>query len=390
MTALIRRDEQERLFPSTAVPPLREESVFAMHLQWFAAEEEGRTEDPTEQKIRKAREEGKVAKSQDLTAAVILLFSLILIAVLGPYMLRTMTDMLRFFLTRSTQIDVAAERTVVRAFASYFFRLTLPIMGVAFFSALLGNLFQVGFLFSAKAIQPDLQKISPNILKWLQRALFSMEGAFNMIKSLLKIAIIGFLAYWNIRRKIPEITNLVYGTVPHAAGVIAALAFTLMIEAAVILLVLSLPDYLFQRRQHRESLKMTKQEVKEEMKQSEGDPMIKGRLRQKMRELLTNQMVQNVPQADVVVTNPTHYAVALEYKQESMTAPRVTAKGMDEVAQRIKRIARENDVPVLENKPLARALHANVEIGDEIPEEYYAVVSGILVKIYEMNGKAPR
>ena len=162
----------------------------------------------------------------------------------------------------------------------------------------------------------------------------------------------------------------------------------MMIETALILLVFSLPDYFFQRKKHLESLKMTKQDVKEEMKQSDGDPMVKSRLRQRMNELMTNQMMQSVPNADVVVTNPTHFAVALEYKQESMPAPRVVAKGMDEVAQRIKGVARDNDIPIIENKPLARALHANVEIGDEIPEEYYSIVSGILVKIYEMTGKS--
>jgi flagellar biosynthetic protein FlhB len=209
-----------------------------------------------------------------------------------------------------------------------------------------------------------------------------------MAKSLLKIAIIGFLSYWNISRKIPEITNLVYATVSEAGVVIGSLAFRLMLEAAVIMLILSLPDYLFQRRQHRESLKMTRHEIKEEMKQSEGDPQIKGRLRQKMRELLTGQMMQNVPNADVVITNPTHYAVALEYKQDSMAAPRVSAKGANEVAQRIKQIARDNEVPVLENKPLARALHANVDIGDEIPVEYYRVVAEIIDKVYEMKGIA--
>ncbi len=373
----------------TNIPSLKDESRYALHMQWFAAEDEGRTEDPTEQKIRKAREEGKVAKSSDLTASVVLLFPLILIAILSPWMIRTMKSMILFFITQSMETDVTTAGTISRAFVSYFMKLTLPVMGVAFLSAFLGNLFQVGFLFSTKAIEPKFDKISPNVIKWLQRVMFSMEGLFNMAKSLLKIAIIAVLAFWNISRKIPEITNLVYATLPEAAGLIAGLAFTLMIEAAVILLILSLPDYLFQRHQHRESLKMTRHEVKEEMKQSEGDPQIKGRLRQKMRELLTNQMMSNVPNADVVITNPTHYAVALEYKQESMTAPRVSAKGMDEVAQRIKKIARENDVPILENKPLARALHANVEIGDEIPEEYYTVVSGILVKIYEMSGKIP-
>lgn len=370
------------------IPSLREDNDFAIHLQWFAAEDEGRTEEPTEQKIRKAREDGKVAKSSDLVAALILLFSLLLIAILSPYMVRTLKSMLQFFIYQSTQSDVTTDGMIPRAFVNYYMKLTLPVMGIAFLAALLGNLFQVGFLFTTKPIQPDFTKISPNIIKWAQRVLFSSEGLFNMAKSLFKIAVIVGLAYFNISRKVPEITNLVYGTVGDAAVVIGGLAFRLMIETALILLVFSLPDYFFQRKQHMESLKMTKHEIKEEMKQSDGDPLIKSRLRQKMRELLTNQMMQSVPDADVVVTNPTHYAVALEYKQESMTAPRVTAKGMDEVAQRIKALARDNDVPIIENKPLARALHANVEIGDEIPEEYYSIVSGILVKIYELTGKS--
>ena len=372
----------------SSIPPLAEEPLYALHMQWFAAEDEGRTEEPTEQKIRKAREEGKVAKSSDLTASLVLLFPLILIAVLAPWMIRTMKEMLQFFIAQSMEADITRDATIPRAFISYYMKLTLPVMGMAFLSALLGNLFQVGFLFSTKAIEPKMDKISPNIVKWLQRVLFSMEGVFNMAKSLLKIAIIGFLSYWNISRKIPEITNLVYATVSEAGVVIGSLAFRLMLEAAVIMLILSLPDYLFQRRQHRESLKMTRHEIKEEMKQSEGDPQIKGRLRQKMRELLTGQMMQNVPNADVVITNPTHYAVALEYKQDSMAAPRVSAKGANEVAQRIKQIARDNEVPVLENKPLARALHANVDIGDEIPVEYYRVVAEIIDKVYEMKGIA--
>ncbi|OQY34527.1 MAG: flagellar biosynthesis protein FlhB [Spirochaetaceae bacterium 4572_59] len=374
-----------QFFPS--VPALADEPRYALHVQWFAAEDEGRTEEPSDQKIRKAREEGKVAKSADLTASIVLLFPLLLIAILSPYMIRTLKSMLQFFITQSMEADITRDGTILQACVSYYMKLTLPVMAVAFLSAFLGNVFQVGFLFSTKAIAPDFTKISPNVLKWLQRAVFSTEGMFNMLKSLMKIGIIGVLSYWNINRKIPELTNLVYATVPEAGSFIASLAFRLMVEAAVLLLLLSLPDYFFQRHKHKESLKMTKHEVKEEMKQSEGDPQIKGRLKQKMRELLTNQQMQNVPNADVVVTNPTHFAVALEYKGDSMTAPRVSAKGMDEVAQRIKRIARENEVPVLENKPLARALHANVEVGDEIPREYYEVVAGILNKINEINGK---
>ncbi len=370
-----------------SIPPLTQDENFAIHLQWFAAEDEGRTEEPTEQKIRKAREEGKVAKSSDLTASLVLLFPLILIGILSPYMVRTMKSMLEYFLNIAVEADVTTAGTISRAFVGYFAKLTLPVMGTAFLSALLANLFQVGFLFSTKAIQPDFKKISPDIVKWAQRVMFSAEGMFNMAKSLFKIGVIVVLAWWNVSRKVPQITNLVYGTVAEAASLIGGLAFRIMIEAALVLLVLSLPDYLFQRHQHRESLKMTKHEIKEEMKQSEGDPLIKSRLRQKMRELMTNQMMQAVPEADVVITNPTHFAVALEYRQESMSAPRVSAKGMDEVAQRIKAVARENDVPLVENVPLARGLYANVEIGDEIPEDYYTVVSEILVKIYELTGK---
>jgi flagellar biosynthesis protein FlhB len=372
----------------SSFPSLKEDNDFSMHLQWFAAEDEGRTEEATQQKIKKARDDGKVAKSSDLVAALILLFSLLLIAILSPYMVRTLKSMLLFFLNQSTQTDITTDGMIPRAFINYYLKLTLPIMGVAFFTAILGNLFQVGFLFTTKPIQPDFSKISPNIVKWAQKSFFSMEGLFNTAKSIFKIAVIAGLAYFNVSRKIPEITNLVYGTVGDAASVIGGLAFRLMIETALILLVFSLPDYFFQRKKHLDSLKMTKQDVKEEMKQSDGDPMIKSRLRQRMNELMTNQMMQSVPNADVVVTNPTHFAVALEYKQESMPAPRVVAKGMDEVAQRIKALAMDNDIPIIENKPLARALHANVEIGDEIPEEYYSIVSGILVKIYEMTGKS--
>ncbi len=369
------------------VPALRNDSRFNIHLQWFAAEDEGRTEEPTEQKIRKAREEGKVVKSADLVASLILLFCLLFIAFLSPWMIRTMKGMLEFFLNMAVQSDVSTDRNIPRAFAGYYFRLTLPVMGVAFLSALLGNILQVGFLFTTKPIQPDFNKVSPNIVRWAQRVLFSVEGLFNLAKSLLKIGVIAFLAWWNISRMVPEITNLVFGTVADAASLIGSLAFRLMIEAAVFLLILSIPDYMVQRRQHKESLKMTRHEIKEETKQTEGDPQVKSHLRQRMRELMNNQMMRSVPEADVVVTNPTHFAVALEYRQESMTAPRVSAKGMDDVAQRIKAVAREHNVPIVENKPLARALHASVEIGDEIPERYYQVVSEILVRIYELKGK---
>jgi flagellar biosynthetic protein FlhB len=162
----------------------------------------------------------------------------------------------------------------------------------------------------------------------------------------------------------------------------------MILESAVAMLILAVPDYLFQRWQFRESLKMTKQEVKEEHKMYEGDPLIKGRLRERMRELLTKNIAQAVPKASVVVTNPTHFAVALQWEQGAMTAPLVVAKGADEVAQRIKAIARENDVPIVENRPLARALYAETEVGDVIPEKYYEAIANVLAHVYAVNAKS--
>ena len=168
---------------------------------------------------------------------------------------------------------------------------------------------------------------------------------------------------------------------------IALTAFRILIESALFMLVLSFPDYMFQRHQHLESLKMTKQELKEERKMTEGDPMIKSRLRERMQQIMSQNMMRAVPEADVVITNPTHFAVALQWKRETMHAPSVSAKGQDNIALRIREIAAENNVPVIENRPLARALFAEVEVGDEIPENYYEVTAIILAQVYGMSGR---
>jgi flagellar biosynthesis protein FlhB len=365
-----------------------ESSIYNIHLQWFAAEDEGRTEDPTEHKIRKAREDGKVAKSSDLSSSVVLLFCIIALALIGPYILQTSAEMLTFFLGRSAQIDVTGDMRIYRQFMYYFIRLSLPIAGVAFVAAILGNIIQVGFLFTVKTITPDFKKIVPKLGKFLQRAIFSTEALFNLGKSIFKVAIIATVSYLNIRQSFRELLNLVNYGLLSTISIIAATAFRILIEAAIILLVLSFVDYAFQRRQHRESLKMTKQEIREERKTYEGDPLVRSRLRERMRELLSRTMIQNVPQADVVITNPTHFAVALEYQSNAMLAPTVTAKGQDNIAFRIKEVALENQVPVVENKPLARALYSDVEIGDSIPEKYYQAVATVLSHVYKMSGKS--
>lgn len=360
----------------------------SVHIQWFAAEDEGRTEEPSEHKIEKAREEGKVAKSQDVTSSVILLFSVITLWIISSYLFDTMIEMTSFFVVQSTEIDITTDSQIFPAFYGYFIRLTLPIAAVAFVAAVAGNIIQVGFLFTTKPITPDVQKITPKFGKFFKRALMSTEAIYNLFKSMGKVIIIGVVAFLNVRAQIRRITNLVYAPFLESLATIADLAFRILAEAAVIFLVLSIFDYLFQRKQHMEQLKMTRQEVKEERKTYEGDPLVKSRLRQRMREILQGNMVRNVEHADVVVTNPTHFAVAMEYRRESMTAPTVTAKGQDRIAVRIREMATEHEVPIIENKPLARALFSEVEIGDEIPEKYYEAVVAVLKQVYTMTGRS--
>jgi flagellar biosynthesis protein FlhB len=356
-------------------------------LQWFAAEDEGRTEEPSETKIRKAREEGRVAKSQELVGAVGLLLPALLLALLSPYYVRTLREMVVFFLSLAGDASLSSNGgQVAAAFFSYFTKLALPIALVAMAAAILSNILQVGFLFSIKPITPDFSKIVPRFGQYFKRTLFSVEGLFNQAKSIVKVAIIGFIAYSVISAEMDKLRTLFEAPFWPSVSYVFSLAMRLIIEVAVALLALSVPDILFQKRQYTESLKMSKEEVKEERKQQEGDPMVKGRLRERMRELLARNMAANVPKADVVITNPTHFAVALEWEREKMVAPTVTAKGIDEVAQRIKRIAADSGVPLVENRPLARALYADVDIGDAIPEKYYQAIAAVLAHVYGAAG----
>lgn len=377
--------KQGRSFSELFEEQLVLRSALSIDLQWFAAEDEGRTEEPSEYKIRKAREEGRVAKSQELIGALVLLLPTLTLIFLGPSMFRTSLEMIRFFLTRLNEVDSIVNGMFFVVFLTYFARLALPVIAVAMLSGIIANLVQTGFLFTTKPLVPKFSKIVPHFGQYFQRTLFSVEGLFNFAKSLVKIAIIGIVSYVIISSKIEQLARLQTATLWNGFTTVAGLTAQLLIIAALLLLGLSIPDYLFQRWQYMESLKMTKQEVKEERKMYEGDPLIKSRLRQRMRELLSRNMAANVPKADVVITNPTHYAVALEWNKDTMPAPMVTAKGADEVAQRIKAIAKESGVPIVENKPLARALYAEVEIGDIIPETYYQAIATVLAHVYKIN-----
>lgn len=359
-------------------------------LQWFAAEDEGRTEDPTEYKIRKAREEGRVAKSQEFIGALVLLLPALTILFLGSYLLRTCIEMIQFYMTRLNDLDPVKDMILVQSFFSFFAKTAFPIVLIAMAAGIFANLVQTGPLFTTKPLVPDFSRIVPRFGKFFQRTMFSMEGLFNFAKSILKMAVIGVVAYVIIRSKIEVLMNLQTVNLWSGIQLISTLTMQLLIISALLLLALSIPDMLFQRWQYKESLKMTKQEVKEERKMYEGDPLIKSRLRQRMRELMTRNMVANVPKADVVVTNPTHFAVALEWNQDTMPAPMVTAKGADEVAFRIRKIAADAGVPLVENRPLARALFAETDVGDIIPETYYQAIAAVLAHVHSINEERRR
>ncbi len=363
------------------------ESSF-IDLQWFAsAEEEGRTEEPSEHKLRKAREEGRVAKSMELGGAAVLLVTVVVIAFSARFMLNTIAEMTRFFLLRAVDGDVT-DRSLFNAFIHYFALLVLPVVLCAAVAAVIANVVQTrGFIFSTKLLKPQFNKILPNLGRFFKRALFSAEGIFNLTKSLVKIIVLAAICFFIIRSDLPRISMMLESGFYESVSYIASEALKLLLISAVFFLAVSVPDFIFQKRQFIESLKMSKQEVKEEYKELEGDPLIKGRMKQRMREILTRNMVLNVPKADVVITNPTHYAVAVQYDRDTMSAPMVIAKGQDNLALRIKEIARENNVPVMENKPLARALYAQVEIGDMIPPEYFQAMAVIFSKVLAMDSK---
>ncbi len=362
-----------------------QEQLILMHLQWFAAEDEGRTEDPTEHKIKKAREEGRVPKSQDLTATIVLLLTTIGLGIFGAWLLETMANMLRFFLSQSTQYDPVNDRGIMQAFISWFFQLSMPLLLVAMLGGFLGDFMQVGFKFTTKPLKPDFKRIMPKFGEYIKRSILGTEAIYNLGKSFVKIGILVVIVFINIQGNLNLLLNLNKRTVLAGVGFVSGLVWQVLLQSSIALLALALFDWWFQRRQFKESLKMTKQEIKEERKSYEGDPLVRNRLKQRMREILNQNMIRNVPKADVVITNPTHYAVAMEYKKDSMQAPTVIAKGQDLIAQRIKEVARENGIAIIENKPLARALFAEVEIGDVIPDRFYEAVVVVLKEVYRIK-----
>lgn len=359
-------------------------------LQWFAAEDEGRTEEPSDLKLEKARKEGRVAKSQEVNGGFVFFFSVLALLLLAKWLLKNFEEILVFFFTRSAQGN-AVSGSSAAVFFNYFLKMVLPIAFVALIAGVAGNIIQNrGWMFSLKPITPDFKKILPHFGEYFKKTVFSKQGAFNIIKSLAKVAAVAFMAYAIIRANMGDLLFIIHanGNILGAFGKIASIAFKLLLAASIFFLAISIPDYFVQRSSFIDSLKMTKQEVKEEYKEMEGDPEVKGRIKQAQRQLLASNIPRAVAESDVVITNPTHFAVALKYDAAESDAPMVNAKGEDFMAQRIKEIARENDVPIVENRPLARGLYADVELGAIIPDTYFRAISVVYSHLKKFNKNA--
>ena len=259
-----------------------------------------------------------------------------------------------------------------------------PLLGAVVLAGFAANALQVGLVLSGEPLSPKGSRLDP--IAGIGR-MFSMRSAVELVKGLAKTALIAYMVFAFLRAEYPVVVRLM-GTDPGqiAAG-IGGLMSRMLFRAGMAMLVIAAIDYGFQRYQHEKNLRMTKQEVKEDLKRSEGDPLVKSRIRQQQRQMARNRMMQQVPEADVVVTNPTHYAVALKYDADTMAAPVVLAKGQRLVAERIKEIARESRVPMVENVELARALYRSTEVGDEVPAALYLAVAEILAYVYRLSGR---
>ncbi|HEB32229.1 MAG TPA: flagellar biosynthesis protein FlhB [Spirochaetes bacterium] len=362
---------------------------FRFDLQLFAAEDEGRTEEPTEYKKRRARDEGKVVKTPELPSALVLLFGFFFIYLFSKNMFRNSMQMMEYYFGLISVVAQSSENVLflLKPILPIMLRIIAPVLGVVVIAAFAGNVMQVGLRFSTKPIQPDFSKINPNPVRFITKMLFSRQSVMNLGKSVFKIATISVVAFFLVKKDLFWIMKTMDMGVLQAFQLCLLLAFKLIMVVSGLLLILAIPDYFFQRREHTESLKMTRQELKEERKLLEGDPLLRARMRERQKSYAKRRMIQEVPKADVVITNPVHFAVALKYEPLRMGAPECVAKGQDLIAQRIKKIAEENDVSVVENKPLARELYKRVDIGDEVPEDLFTAVAEIIAFVYKLKQK---
>ncbi len=330
-----------------------------------------------------------MAKSTEVSSALMLLFSFAMIAFYGPYMFVTLRDYMKWTYTPEvlvrlsslTQTNVANYMIDMIVFS---IRVVAPVGAVLMIVGLATNIMQVGFQASTYPIKPNLSKINP--LTGFKR-IFSLRSLTELLKSLVKVGTVGYVGWKTIIDELPHFVQMSAMEIPDATAMFASTMMRLVFKIILVLLVLALLDYMYQKFEFEKSIKMSKQEIKDEYKQREGDPLIRRRIRERQREMAMRRMMASVPHADVIITNPVHLAVALQYVAEEMHAPKVVAKGGGVVAERIKQIARDNKVPIVENRALAQSLFKMADVGDFVPPQLFKAVAEILAYVYKIGRK---
>ena len=363
-------------------------------LQFFAKDGPGgeKTEQPTAKKLADARKDGQVAKSKEIANAFGMLAMFLMIKI---YVGTMGVNMIEYFGGVYNQIPeviqmydgmvpVSAITTLLKGMVLELAVIVLPVFLVALIVAFVCDIVQVKWKPTTKPLKPKFSKLNP--IKGFGR-IFSKNSIVELIKSAAKLLIIGYVVYSYIKDRIDEIFLLYDIGLNQVIGLMGEIVTDMGIRIAAVYMILAFVDYAYQKCKFKDDMKMTKQEVKDEYKNTEGDPQIKGKQKQRMREASMRRMMQQLPEADVVITNPTHYAVAIKYDPDKYDAPYVLAKGEDYLAQRIKEIAKENKIEIVENKPLARMLYANVDVGGLVPPELYQAVAEVLAFVYHLQGK---
>lgn len=368
--------------------------MMELRLQFFAKDGPGgeKTEEPTAKRLEDARKEGQVAKSREVTNALSLIALFLILKVFIGFIGNEFLELFHGIYNKIPEVFVMWNGRIPVGELSVLLRNSLltilivlaPFFLIGFMVAFVGDYVQVKWKFTTKPLQPKFNKMNP--ISGMKK-IFSVNSIMELLKAFLKIGLIAYVVYGTIKDQYNVIYLLFQMQLLQGVLLAGQMAINLGLKCSVVYVLIAGIDFVYQKRKFRKDQMMTKQEIKEEFKQSEGDPQIKGKIRQKMREASQRRMMQDLPKADVVITNPTHLAVAIQYDKEVAEAPIVLAKGQDYMAQKIREAAKEYKIEIVENKPLARMLYHNVEIGQQIPPELYQAVAEVLAMVYHAQGK---
>ncbi len=357
-----------------------------LNYQLFAGGGDDKTEKATPKKKSDARKKGQVFQSREVSASLVLILMIVSMNAFGSIIYGQLSSFIKKafteYLTNKDAIDTGILAKLFIDGITVLAKTSLPLLLIAMLAGLIVGYAQVGILFTLETLKPQGNRINP--FSGFKR-IFSLRSVVELVKSIIKISIVAGVAYSYLKSKSNEVVGLMNADLRDILSFIGGSAFAVALRICFAMILVGFFDYLYQRYDYEKNLKMTKQEVKEEFKQLEGNPEIKSKIKQKQRQMSMKRMMQEIPKADVVITNPTHFAVAIRYEAEKASAPYVIAKGQDYIALRIKQLAAENKVQIVENKPLARTLYSTVDIGQPIPPELYQAVAEILAFVYNLK-----